>query len=213
MSLPRGIRNNNPGNIDRGSPWQGLAKDQSGDPRFAIFESPVWGIRALARVLITYQDKHGLRTIRGIVHRWAPPVENDSEAYVQQVVRSTGFGAEQQLDLHSYEHMEPLVKAIIQHENGQQPYDKGTIDKGLELAGVKPELKPLAKSKTISGAAAATAGVVLTGVAEVLQETASSVEPLVAYSDSLKWVFLAVTLAGIGLVAWARIKDRVAGVH
>ncbi|MCS1389765.1 hypothetical protein NX042_26055, partial [Escherichia coli] len=24
MKTPRGIRNNNPGNLDKGSPWQGL---------------------------------------------------------------------------------------------------------------------------------------------------------------------------------------------
>ena len=54
---PRGIRNNNPGNIRRnGDPWQGLAKEQN-DREFFTFKSAVYGIRALARLLITYQDK------------------------------------------------------------------------------------------------------------------------------------------------------------
>jgi seryl-tRNA synthetase len=57
---PRGIRNNNPGNIRRnGDPWQGLAERQ-GDVEFFTFKTiPIYGIRALARTLIAYQDKHG----------------------------------------------------------------------------------------------------------------------------------------------------------
>jgi len=39
-AIPRGIRNHNPGNIEKGDPWQGLAADQSGDPRFAVFAAP-----------------------------------------------------------------------------------------------------------------------------------------------------------------------------
>ena len=47
--LPRGIRNHNPGNIDKGADWEGLADDQSSDSRFCVFKDPVWGIRAMAR--------------------------------------------------------------------------------------------------------------------------------------------------------------------
>jgi len=87
MSAPRGIRNHNPGNIRRSAdPWQGLAKDQN-DDAFFQFAEPKWGIRALARVLISYQDRHGLRTVRGIVSRWAPPVENKTSSYIDHVAR------------------------------------------------------------------------------------------------------------------------------
>ena len=55
---PRGIRNNNPGNIECGSPWQGLrTQKERTDNRFAQFTDPVFGIRALACVLITYQGE------------------------------------------------------------------------------------------------------------------------------------------------------------
>ncbi|MGL5156229.1 MAG: hypothetical protein ACRC9G_08020, partial [Aeromonas veronii] len=85
---PRGIRRNNPGNIEWGSPWQGLAKpeDYPAD-RFAAFISPVWGIRAIAITLITYQDKRkandGSRidSVREVVERWAPSFENNTQAY------------------------------------------------------------------------------------------------------------------------------------
>ena len=74
QTLPRGIRNHNPGNLEKGDPWQGLADDQSADPRFAVFEAPEWGIRAIARLLITYRDKHGVNTVNGVVNRWAAAV-------------------------------------------------------------------------------------------------------------------------------------------
>src|SRR5574337_876096 len=84
MTPSRGIRNNNPGNIRKSSePWRGLAaaKDQK-DPAFFTFETPEWGIRAMAVILRTYQTKYGLRTIRAIIGRWAPSAENDTDAYV-----------------------------------------------------------------------------------------------------------------------------------
>lgn len=42
MKTPRGIRNNNPGNLDKGSPWQGLVANPD-EPRFCTFKDPVWG--------------------------------------------------------------------------------------------------------------------------------------------------------------------------
>ena len=70
QTKPRGIRNNNPGNIRKSKdPWQGLAERQT-DAAFFTFKSGPYGIRALARILIAYQDKQKLRTIDGILHRW-----------------------------------------------------------------------------------------------------------------------------------------------
>jgi len=73
----RGYRNRNPGNIDHqpANRWQGLADPpiETAPPgsraRFARFVSHEYGIRALAVLLTTYQDRHGLRTIRGIITR------------------------------------------------------------------------------------------------------------------------------------------------
>ena len=68
---PRGIRNNNPLNIELGDQWQGLAASQT-DGRFAQFQAPEYGFRAAAKVLNTYQNKHGLTTPRQMISRWAP---------------------------------------------------------------------------------------------------------------------------------------------
>jgi len=90
---PRGIRNNNPGNIRRSDDqWRGLAADQT-DADFFRFAEPRFGIRAMARILQVYQEHHGLRTIREIINRWAPSVENPTGDYVTAVAIWAGFDA------------------------------------------------------------------------------------------------------------------------
>ena len=69
-ALPRGIRNNNPGNIERGKDrWLGMSADQSGDPRFLVFDKPEAGLRAIMRLLINYQERHDIKTVRDAINR------------------------------------------------------------------------------------------------------------------------------------------------
>lgn len=139
MTPSRGIRNNNPGNIRKSSePWRGLAaaKDQK-DPAFFTFETPEWGIRAMAVILRTYQTKYGLRTIRAIIGRWAPSAENDTDAYVDAVAHAVGVAPDEPVDLLLGDTMRGVVLAIIRHENGEQPYSMEAINHGLLLAGIR----------------------------------------------------------------------------
>lgn len=134
-AMPRGIRNNNPGNIRHGQKWQGM-RDEQTDDAFLQFVSPEYGIRALAKTLLTYQAKHGLRTVAEIIARWAPPAENNTAAYVASVARSVRVEADQPLVLTDRAVMLPLVRAIIAHENGMSPYTAEQMNVGLSLAGV-----------------------------------------------------------------------------
>lgn len=79
---------------------------------------------------------------------------------------------------------------------------------GLEQpqSPVQEAVKPLSQSKTMAGAGIA-------GAATVLSEAATSLEPLSAYSETLKIVFLTLTAVGIALVAYARWKDHKEGIH
>lgn len=130
---PRGIRNNNPGNIRLGhTMWQGEAANQP-DPAFITFTEPVWGLRAIARILYTYQSA-GLNTVRKMVGRWAPPSENATDAYVAAVARGMGVGPDDPVDLHTPGHMVNMVQAIVLHENGEQPYDLDIIERAVALA-------------------------------------------------------------------------------
>lgn len=128
----RGLRNNNPGNIRRSADrWQGMREQQT-DPEFVQFTAATYGIRALAKVLLNYQQLHGLRTVRQIINRWAPPNENNTAAYVSHVAAKLGVSPDQDIAVRL--HLKPLVEAIIRHENGIQPYTSATIDAGIRMA-------------------------------------------------------------------------------
>lgn len=213
----RGIRNNNPGNLRRTSdPWQGLATPQT-DREFFVFKSATYGIRALARTLIAYQDEHQLRSIRQIICRWAPANENNTAAYISAVAKDSGFDADRPLDMHKFEHLRAITHAIIRHENGQQPYTDAEITKALVLAGVEPEASNLQKTRTVKGGQTATAATAGLGVVEAVQQTIDpardALAGIVPYLDAAKWLLLIVTLIGIGVMLWARIDDRRKGLR
>lgn len=130
-SQPRGIRLNNPGNIEYGESWRGMAAEQK-DPRFVAFTEPVYGIRALAKILLNYQRKHGIRTVDGIITRYAPPHENNTDAYIVAVSRACGIDPTDIIDVGEY--LPDIVPAIIKHENGMQPYDTATIRRAIDMA-------------------------------------------------------------------------------
>lgn len=210
---PRGIRNHNPGNIRiSNDKWQGLAPVQT-DGAFFQFTDATYGIRALARLLINYQDKYNLRTITQIINRWAPPSENNTQAYIDQVEKHTGFNAYDFLDMHKYEHLEPLVRAIILHENGTQPYTDSQITKGLVLAGVEPRKQELSKSKTIKAAQVAGAATVITPFADVVAQVAPAFGLLGAIAQYAPYVLAIIAVAAIGFIVWDRIDDRRKGIR
>ncbi|WP_261666907.1 structural protein [Erwinia mallotivora] len=130
----RGIRNNNPGNIRWGDDWKGLVPQaQRTDKSFCQFTKPEYGIRAMIIILRNYQVKYGLRTITGIINRWAPPNENDTQAYIKSVAAATGTYADKPIDLTDSRKLFPLLEAIIKHENGSQPYEFDVFVQALNL--------------------------------------------------------------------------------
>ncbi|MCM7102820.1 hypothetical protein Q6299_20980 [Klebsiella pneumoniae] len=129
----RGIRNNNPGNLEysKTNPWVGQTGD---DGRFAKFETPEHGIRALGRNLLSYQ-RQGIDTVSDIINRWAPPSDNNNtDAYIKAVCAQLGVTADQQLDASNPDTLKALCAAIIQHENGSQPYSDQQLATGVSAA-------------------------------------------------------------------------------
>lgn len=216
-ALPRGVRLNNPGNIRRSKdPWQGLAAEQR-DRDFFTFEGPEWGIRAMARILIKYQDDYGLDTVRKIIGRWAPPSENNVDAYVSSVAQRVGVRPDQRIDVQSYGFLAPLVVAMIRHECANYTYPQAVIDKGLALAGVVPDdhtvviKKPQPPASRDTGVLAATAGAISAPIvaAKAIADSASglndSLGPLLGgYAPA---VCVVVLLAAIAVLCW-RVYSR-----
>lgn len=129
----RGIRNNNPGNLEYSdsNPWVG----QTGsDGRFAKFETPEHGIRALGRNLISYQ-KQGIDTVNDIINRWAPPEDNnDTASYIKAVCAQLGVEPNQPVNASDPDTLKALCAAIIHHENGEQPYNAQQLSTGVNAA-------------------------------------------------------------------------------
>lgn len=135
---PRGVRNRNPGNIDHNpaNSWKGELKvDPAIEKRFARFDTAENGIRALCKVLITYQRKHGLKTVKAIISRWAPSVENNTTAYVQSVeAKIPGHKPGAEVDLSQLATIKAFAVAIIAHENANYAYPEEVLVEGVRRA-------------------------------------------------------------------------------
>ena len=103
------------------------------DSAFCVFESPVFGIRALAKVLINYKKIHGLNTVRQIVSRYAPPNENQTAAYIQSVAKQLEVYPDTKIDIEERGVLTVFIKAVIRMENGIQPYSDEVIQEGIDL--------------------------------------------------------------------------------
>jgi len=129
----RGLRNNNPGNIRHsGSQWKGARATQT-DHDFVQFIGSEWGLRALFKTLRTYANVHGLDTVQKIVSRYAPSADNnDTASYVGHVASAIDVQPNERIDVESKSI--DLVKAIIKHEQGVQPFSDNFIREAYKLS-------------------------------------------------------------------------------
>jgi hypothetical protein len=105
------IAANNPGNIRYNPAYKGCIGDSKG---FCKFSTMGFGYRALLVTLTTYFKNYGIKTIRGLIYRYAPPTENDTERYINLVSRKTGFTPDQIL---TEKDLIKLIPAIVLQEN------------------------------------------------------------------------------------------------
>ena len=135
----RGLRNNNPLNIRRSTDrWDGMAETQT-DKDFVQFQSMAYGYRAAWRILNTYYKKLKERkkhfTVENIIHRWAPPTENDTKAYIRTVLTLTSIGGKE--TLHSEQTLPESAYPSQITVEGEESL-KLTFEKG-EIAAVNGE--------------------------------------------------------------------------
>ncbi len=130
---PLGLRTNNPGNLRASNGlWQGqIGITAQG---FCVFDTPENGLRALCKNLVLYHTSHALSTVRGIITRWAPPSENDTLAYVIAVANRIGYAPDAQLRMNDPAIIAALCGAIVNHENGQQPFSAKMLQQAARSA-------------------------------------------------------------------------------
>lgn len=137
---PRAVRNNNPGNIRVGTAWQGLMPrgqmtgDQLQEKDFCVFQTPVWGFRAMSEIFLTYHAKHGVQTLRQAISRWAPPNENNTDAYVVAVSHYCGFDPDATFPFSDPGAQQHLCYAVSVHECGAWYFSTGDLVHGVGAA-------------------------------------------------------------------------------
>lgn len=119
-ALPRGLRNNNPGNIIiSANSWLGkVPVAENTDGHFEQFHELYYGLRALAKLLCNKVDK-GANTIRKVLTSYAPQFENDTAGYIQYVSAHSGTGPDEPIKLNTAT-LAALMQAICEVENGKQ---------------------------------------------------------------------------------------------
>lgn len=101
---------NNPGNL----------RPPGKSTGFQQFPTLDAGVLALAKNLRAYETKHHLYTTAEIIGRYAPPGENDTKAYVADVLKRTGHKPGERWDFADKFQLAKFMAAIIRHENGKK---------------------------------------------------------------------------------------------
>jgi hypothetical protein len=108
--LSVGERNNNYGNIRATDEvWEGSNGSKDG---FVVFDTPEAGFIALGKTLRTYRKK-GFDTVEKILNRYAPPTENPTDAYIENVAKLVGNDAGEKL---TEEDMVKVMEGIFTQE-------------------------------------------------------------------------------------------------
>lgn len=222
-----GLKLNNPGLMRRSmGDVRGLAASQPGGDLLA-FEKATFGIRAVADKLISLAAEAEGQTLRAVLGRWAALNGREGD-FIDSVAKLAGLDLDARLDLTRYKTLRPLVDAIIHQENGRQPYTDGQLVKGLLMAGVEPDKRPLDQSRTMRGGILAIVLTLAASVIETVRDDPDRAQLLLRqwlpdgerwlleampHMESAQWASQIFTLAALGLVLWARLDDRRKGLR
>jgi hypothetical protein len=172
------------------------------------------GIKAIDENLKAYGSKHKIDTLRGVISRWAPPSENDTESYIKFVSQKTGLKPDEKIDLTNPTIRHIISGPIVLQEQGlerlkgkiqptteqptsqpvQQPTDDFSSFLGGETQKAEPEVKaeaPKAKPvrQDVMQAVApqsqkTTVGASTTALADVIPNLAATAADIGAYTSA-----------------------------
>lgn len=119
-NLPRGVRNNNPGNlILTNENWIGkIPRSQNTDGTFEQFTTIEYGIRAMAIDILGDVKQHNY-TLAQLITEYAPPSENPTNTYINTIAANSGINPNVPLVFNNLVLAE-VLRAMIDFENGQQ---------------------------------------------------------------------------------------------
>jgi hypothetical protein len=157
QAQPRGLRNNNPGNIEDGPFARSISGYAGSDGRFAKFDTPEGGQAAMDRLLESY-GKRGFNTPASIIGRWAPANDgNPVNNYSRYVAEGVGGDPTAQLDLSDPNIRRAVAERITQFENGQRQPAQQRVQ-ATEVSAQSRQPIGLFNDLVPQGAGAASAG-------------------------------------------------------
>jgi hypothetical protein len=231
MSQDKALRLNNPAGLTKGPGEAAVipigAHTELSGGGILVFAKPTYGIRALAVELQKLEQAHGQGTLADLMRHWAAFKGADPGRYLDAVPKHLK-GASETLDLRRYEDLRPAVEAVIRAEQGRMPYSEAQLVKGLLLAGVEPQGRPLDQSRTLRAGVTAMLLLLLAIGVELMRMEPNGTEALLrkiapalvspflslqSHLASLQWAFYAFALVALGLVIWARLDDRRKGLR
>lgn len=108
---------------------------------------------------------------------------------------------------------EPVL--IVPHESGNAHLFFNNIDTPPPKtpAEALDQQRPLSSSRTVKGGQIAAIGTTGSAGVTVLEEAAGKIQPIASMHDILMFVFILLTLAGLGWMLWARLDDREEGLR
>lgn len=113
------IKRNNPGNIRPNPAYRWRGETTPVGASFCHFKSLEYGCRAMLRLLSNYRKLYSVKTVQGIISRWAPPAENNTAAYTQYVARRLGVAPGDAISGDS-DTLIRLAMAMTRMEHGQE---------------------------------------------------------------------------------------------
>jgi hypothetical protein len=132
--MSRGFDCNNPMDLEVNEHfcWQGEIRPTT-DPSGVLcdFDTPISGLRAGALDLYNQQALHSLNTWTEVITKYAPPSENDTEAYIAAMCAGTGVGPNDQIDLSDPSFLAKACHLVIIQEQGKDPYINGEVEKAI----------------------------------------------------------------------------------
>lgn len=129
--MTRGLRNNNPGNIRQSAVKYNGEVQPSQDKSFKQFSTMAYGYRAMFVLLDAYR-RNGYKTLRQMIHRYAPPVENYTDKYLHFVAEMAGVAPDDWVDTTNKEKMVRIVSAMSKMENGV-PANNADVLEGWQM--------------------------------------------------------------------------------
>jgi hypothetical protein len=151
----RGLRNRNPGNLRHNAAFAWLGEIEPDGQNYCRFSSDHAGLRACALDILTKWRRDGLRTVRAIIGRYAPPSENPTANYIAHVAAALGVKPDDALDLAAPGTLSLFVKAVVRQECGSVPYTVGAVLDAVNAALGLPhpsDAPPSAETDIAAGA-------------------------------------------------------------